>query len=55
VLECIEDVAGKFDEVNWRANLAGVFNPSGVKELYVPTNIKPLLADLIIRLNRKSF
>lgn len=59
VLECIEETASRFDDCNWQANLAEPLlrqiNPTGRRELYIPTNIKPLLAKLIISLNTKTF
>ena len=53
VLECIENISSMLDNVIWQYNVS----PQLVnkKELYIPTNIKQQLADLVIRLNTRQF
>lgn len=53
VLDCIENIAGQLDETVWQYNISAKL--VNKKELYIPTNIKQQLADLIIRLNTKQF
>ena len=58
-IESIEMIAASFNEENWYINLPKELikelNLQGNLHYSIPTNIKPLLADLVIKIAGKSF